>query len=866
VPLTDGAVFALDGKNPRASGRIEPRSPGVGLGNLLFHRGALWSQGIESLTSFMPLQNRLDEVEARLARAPDDAGARAERGRLRLERGDLDGGTADLQAALASGLPAPAQALARGRLFAVLSGLLQRDFGAAEKYLGAFQELSALAPGADGGPPSEQELRLRRLHLCALVARGRQKQGRLTEALAAGRELLARARPGDLVPAPDDPGLRVRPDEWVRQQLAGLAKTADGDRRRWLAEHVEREWQCVQAQKGDVEGLARFVRLFGSVPPLPGVSVSGPEARLRLARRLAESADPRNALLADLEVCALTESPAAVAGPLAAEALDLQGRLLTRFGLLDEAAACYRRLGRDFAGIALPGRTGAEVLTEAQVDKRLLASFEAEEAARRWPWAGRRIRASERPAGPATDPLFLPCVARQPFFPAVPGTLGNTDPPAHLGGWRFFLDGRALSLVAAERDTGRPLWGVPLPLSALPADLKNTELPCQVVDHLLLVAVGTQLLAVDLLNRRVRWVRDVTEGITPALVYQGVLPDGSFQGFTTEQRQAVRRLGWVGPAGRDGLCVLLAGGLTCLDPATGAVRWVRSDLSMWLTAFARGEHLIVGEHHFDGALRGLRALRLADGKALAIPGTAAVYAKRLRIVNGRVLVSEEGPDGEVSLRLYDVLTGKDDWARLFPGGSIVLSSPAANLLGVLDPAGVVTVVDLATGRNGPRLTLDRRHRARVTGGCLLCDSRHFYVGLLGQGEGSVNVMDGPNPNFRNGLAAAPVNGMLYAFDRATGELHWYSQAPAQTVLLERLDELPVILCAALSTRPSGTPGNAEGVVAIRSIDKQTGKLLFNKESRTVGEPFGALHLDRRGGVVDLVGPALVLRHQAAGAR
>jgi outer membrane protein assembly factor BamB len=865
VPLADGAVFALDWKNPRASGRIEPRAPGVALGNLVFYRGVLWSQGIDSLTSFAPLQNRLSEVEARLARAPGDAAALAERGRLRLERGDLEGGTGDLQAALAAGLPEKERQAAQRRLFAAFNDLLERDFAVGEKHLDTLRSLCAEAPGADGGRPSEQERRQRGLYLCALVARGRHGQGRLEDALAACRDLLARARPGDLMAAPDDPGLRVSPRAWVRQQVAGLVDLPGDQPRRWLAEQMERHWRGSEGSKDEGERLTRFLDLFGAVPPLAGAAVSAPEARLRLAGHLAESTDPRDALRADLELSALAGSPAAPVSPIAARALAVQARLLTRVGLLDEAAGCYRRLGRDFTGTALDGRTGTEILCEARLDKRLLPSFESQEDSPQAAWSGRRIEASAQRPGPPADPLMLPCVGRQPFFPAVPGSLGTTDPPAHLDGWRFLVDGRALALVAVDRDTGRRLWSTPLPLQTLPAYLRGAELPCQVVDHLLLLAAGPQLLAVDLLDRRVRWVRDVTEGVTPAPASLSLLPDGGVQVDASES-QLPRRLGWVGPAGRDGLCVQLAAGLTCLDPATGGVRWVRSGLSPWLTAFSDGDHLFLGEHQLEGAVRSLRAVRLADGRAVAIPEASSLYARRLRVINGRLLVSEEGPAGELSLRRVNVLTGKDDWARLFPGGSIVLSSPAADLLGVMDPESVVTVVDLAAGRSGPRLSLGPGQRARVMGGCLLGDGRHFYVAVQGQGEGSISVVGEPSPWFRGGLTATPANGLLYAFDRAGGRPRWYSRLPAQAILLERFDELPVIVCAAVSARTSGAPGNAEPVTAIRSIDKRTGKLLFHKEFRTPVEPFAALRIDRRGGVVDLVGPALVLRHRAAGAR
>jgi outer membrane protein assembly factor BamB len=863
LPLADGAVLALDLKKPPAAARIEPRSPNASLGNLLFYDGVLWSQGPEALVAFTPVQNRLREVEARLARAAADGAALAERGRLRLERGDLRGGIADLHEALAGSLSAQTQGATRTRLFGALIELLQRDFPQAEKHLADCETLCMLAPGKDGRPPSAEEVRQRRQQLFALVAAGRGRQGQVPWALQSWRNLLALSRPGDLLPMPEDPALRVRPEVWVRERVAELARATDTDGRQALAAEMDRAWRSVRDHKDDAEALDRYLTLFGSVPPVRGAAVRGAWARLLLAQQLAELPDARHSLEADLLCAALAEDPAPAARALVAEALEVQAGLLLRRGRLDEAAVVYHRLGTQFPGWDLPTGTGAEILSRARLDKRLLPYLAAVERPQRPAWVPGRIAAVERPASPPTDQILLPCVPRLPAPPASPGTLGPAEGLPVGGDLRFFLDGRALSLVATERDTGRRLWAVPLPLQSLPPALRNSELPAQVVDHLLLVGFGQKLFAIDLLQRRVRWVHDFIEGINPTQVVSAMMSDGAVQTFSPDG-QTVRRLGWVGPASRRGIFVMNSNGLNCLDVATGQPRWVRSDLPAWLlSVFGDDAHLFLGEHYPNGNPRGLRAVSLADGRLIPIRDASTAYAKRLRVLGRRLLVGAEGPAGEVALRLYDPLTGKDDWARTFPAGSLVLSAPTPELLGVASPDGAVTEVDLSTGREGPRLTLEPVHRpaARVTGGCLFRDAEQIYVGLLGQGEGSATLMAGPNPYFAGGLASLSINGMLYAFDRATGKRRWYSQAPGLGILLERFDELPVLLGAAVSNRQTDPPGNAEVVLAVRSFDKRTGKILFNREYRTTGETFHSLRLDRHAGTVDLLSGTLVLRHQ-----
>jgi outer membrane protein assembly factor BamB/tetratricopeptide (TPR) repeat protein len=871
LPLTGGAVLALDVEDPHATVRIEPRSGSAReyAGNLVFHRGVLWSQSALQLTAYLPLEARLARVEDRLAAAPRDGAALAERGRLRLAQGDMAGAAADLHAALDHLRPEEA-ADTRVRLFGVLGQLLQRNFAVGEKYLDDYRRLCALVPLA-GRPPDAEEQRQRRQQLAALVARGRESQGRVADALHAYADLLDHALPEDLLTVPEDPALRMRPEVWTRGRVAAFAKTPCGSR---LHTEIERRWQDLAGKSGEPSrtnavprcrvGLTRFLALFGSIADGPGAAVAR-EARLRWARELAESPYRAHAIDAELLLHALENELArrASEGPQAARALEARARLLLRQGLLGDAADCYRRLGSAFSRVEIEdGKTGADVLAEAALDKRLLTSVDLGRPPQTVRWPAGRMKAVELPGKGTPDPMLVPLMPRIEVLPASPGSLGTSSPPPLVRGLRFFLDGRALQLLAVDRDTGAPRFAIPLPLTNLPAYLRSGELPSEAVDHLLLVAVGPTLLGIDLLERRVRWSYNLLDEVSVRGGIMGASCDGTVV-INTPDGQSPRRMGWVGPAGPAGVLVHNRAGLTCLDTASGTVRWVRCDVPAQVTVFGDGERLYLAEHNGGEGVRGVRAVRLSDGMALAIPDATAAYAHRLRVLGRRLLVSEEGPNHEVRLRLYDLLDGKDVWSKEFPADSVVLSAPRNEWVGVAAPDGAVTVLDLATLREGPRLAVERQHLNKVTAGVLLADARRIYVALQGPGEATQKIADGPNPWFRAGIASATVNGMLYAFDRAGGELCWYSPMPAQCILLERFDELPLFLCAATLTRQPGGFGEGASVVALRSIDKQTGKVICNKESPQVGEPFHTLQIDPRAGTVDLIGPTLVLRHQAA---
>jgi hypothetical protein len=80
-----------------------------------------------------------------------------------------------------------------------------------------------------------------------------------------------------------------------------------------------------------------------------------------------------------------------------------------------------------------------------------------------------------------------------------------------------------------------------------------------------------------------------------------------------------------------------------------------------------------------------------------------------------------------------------------------------------------------------------------------------------------------------------VDGMLYAFDGRTGARRWYVQLSEQSILLNRFEELPLIVCAAAAqNKKDPSPGQ---IITTISIDKRTGKTCHRREVQTNMEPF-----------------------------
>jgi hypothetical protein len=510
------------------------------------------------------------------------------------------------------------------------------------------------------------------------------------------------------------------------------------------------------------------------------------------------------------------------------------------------------------------GQTGLELLDGLRTDKRFLAEVEPVVD----PWEHTRLRATVLARGRAVSSLRVPCVpcrvldrgeADAPNVYQASGHEPVRELPAWCQSWRFFLDGARLQLQVCDGASGAEWYAIPLPLTGLPASLRDGEVQYQAVDHLLVLCVGAKLLGVDLLERRVRWTWNVVEGpLSPSQLVAN-LPDGGSL-LNIPNPPSTRRLGLIGPIGRLAVCVQTPRGLAALDPASGEVCWMRTDAPQSLAVFGDDDYLFLVDQTPEGEVRAVRAVQARNGLIVSTPDATPLFANRRRSLGRLLLVEEPAADERRVLRLCDPLTGNDLWRKTIRADAFLLKSPTTDRLGIVDPSGEVTVVDLNRREEVARLHLDRRHLARVHDGFLLIDRERYFVALRGPMDPEWKIVSEPTANFRAGMSTVPVNGMLYAFGRDRGELLWSSWLPPQMLLLDHFEESPVVLCSVITARVNPMdPSNTIAVTSTRSIDKRTGKLLFNRDG-VVNDPFHTLHLDRQQRTIDLISSGQKLRH------
>jgi outer membrane protein assembly factor BamB len=847
LPLHKGEVCKIDMEH----GVVAAHSPSPKNevpGNLLFYQGDVISQNETTITDYPQVEQKVAQINATLAKNAKDPSALTERGELRLYKGDLAGAVSDLRDALAHSPPPTILAKTRAKLYAALTELLRQDFSTAEQYLDEYKQLCAVPIPTDATPEEKQKIELEQRHrqagfLC-LLARGREQQGRLIEAFQAYLDFGSLAESKERISVINEPTVMVQPDVWAQGRISELVAKATPAQRLPLETEIGKRWLAVKSSK-NLDDLRHFVGAFGSLFAV------GREARLFLAERLIKEHSLLEAELHLLQLRSQQDDPI-----MAARAVETLARMMTDRGLLDEAVYYYRLLGTEFARVAVrDGKTGADFLKELSTDKRFWPYLDEAQS----PFRGVNLRVLEVPGATPSLQNSWPLEFKGPATPFM---------RKFRLAWRAspFNNGMtAYHLMVFDRDTNEELWSMSAPptrVSYFQGNDRGSTWPCYMTGHLAVVYLGHTVYGLDLAERKKLWEYDLFNPERHPLEAQvqpmlSLTPSGALG--ITNARGTTDRLGQIGAVTSSFVCLRTEDALQALDPVTGNVLWTRSDLSNRTQIFGDERTLYLVDTRSDAEAGSSRAIRGSDGASVQVPAFSSAFQQRPRVLGHRLVISEYDPTGALVLRLYDVPTGKDLWKKSMPPQTIVLKAEDPELLAYIDPKGVVTIVDLRLGRDAFQANVAESHLDKVHSGLLLDDAGQYFVVLNKANEGSP-----PASNFVN-MRSAPVNGMVYAFDKTTGRMDWYVQVSKQMLLLEQFQQLPMLLFSAINKTPAGGPGSVANVTATLSIDKRTGKRLWDKPGESTQPPYArggfyALRIDAKSGTIDLVAASYRLRH------
>jgi outer membrane protein assembly factor BamB len=429
------------------------------------------------------------------------------------------------------------------------------------------------------------------------------------------------------------------------------------------------------------------------------------------------------------------------------------------------------------------------------------------------------------------------------------------------------------SLKLHDSTTGEDRWTLPLTqtqfqqIATSNGQAHRVKFGFQSLGHLVVLQLGHMVFGIDPLNKgRVLWERNLSSlpgAGSAAPGYTSLSVDARTGSVMVLYSDGwMQRLGETGPLQGGVVCLQMRDSLTAIDPVSGRKLWERTDVNSRSHVFGDDQHVYVVGMGSSGAT-GSRVFRAYDGVSVKVPEFSHHYDQRIRMLGRNILASENDPKKQsVDLRIYDVLQGKDLWKQSFPANSVVLQSEDPRLAGVIEPGGLVRVIDVQTQKEVLNAPLsDPKHAAGAASVTLVSDEDYLYLAINGPVDPNLVPWGGgiqSNLMANAGLRSVPVNGMVYSFARKTGKVHWYNPVQNQHMVLSMFDELPMVIFTSRYQQWVGNPParSAMQVCRGRAFAKHNGKMWWSDENVPVNMYFHALSMDHRTGKVELTGANL----------
>jgi outer membrane protein assembly factor BamB len=816
-------------------------------GNLVMFEGDVLSQGLNEVMAFPQLEYQKKMARELLAKNPSDPIGLTKEGELFLDEGKLLDAVTDLRKAIAqTTIDQETTKLARLKLYESLTELMQAEFPKAEDYLAEYEELCKNPNGSATDIPAEKERRL--INYYCLLAKGREGQEKYTDAFQAYMDFIALTanKKDELVNTTDESSVRSAPDVWASGRIAAMMADAKGASRKPFEDKIASRWKEA-SEKGDLASLRQFVAMFGSQFAV------GREARLQLAERLMEESGTSSLLDAERHLIMLQGQQDD--RTMAARAVETFARLLKRKGMLAEAAYQYRMLSREFPAVVIrDGKTGADYFNDLAADKFLLPYLDGP----RYVMAGKLQVKADMGQYPLNQQVFnFEC---------------DSDTSPYFDQHRLAYNINFQKFQLLDQQTGEERWGPRLNNVVYFQNFlwnngmtDKKRFAYQRIGHLVVLNMGNMIFGLDPINKQVLWEKNLlgAQGQPPnSNLYLDPNDDSIQIMYPNNFREAI---GHIGPAEASYVALLTRDGMTAIDPLSGRTLWTRAGISPRSHLFGDTQHVYVIEIDANNQAGKAYVLRASDGVKLEkAPDFGALYAKRIQILGRTLLLSETDASKKMTLRLYDIPTGRDAWKQEFPAGSVPIKSDERDVAGAVEPSGKVTLVDLRSQKTTFEATVEKRFMKDVNDVRLFQDSRNYYVALNTPIDPTVNPggMSYTNIQPTTGMRCTPINGEFYCFDRETKKMIWHNDVPMNRLLVNHFQDMPMVLFTSRNNRAAPKGGGWGGQdVSVTSIDKTTGKRLYDKTDLPQDyQQFYDMKVDLKNGKIELIGWNFKITH------
>ena len=405
--------------------------------------------------------------------------------------------------------------------------------------------------------------------------------------------------------------------------------------------------------------------------------------------------------------------------------------------------------------------------------------------------------------------------------------------------------------VTAFDGFGRELWTVPITDKKQPDNMpiNYTQIKARAVGHLLLVAAGWRVLAVDTLDLdkegvpRVIWNNDFTDSFAGANGGPGNLPVPMGLLLPQIQVQLFNRgnqTNLLGTSNNSYICLQRFNDVVALDPLSGETLWARQDFPNSCGIFGDEKHLFVlSTDHEEAVL-----LRAEDGRE---SGERKLPRRTIRrgMPNGKIIETftplnncaiatvgrklllwwQEGNQRE--LALADPLEQRDEWPRRKFSNRAQACVIENEVVGVVEPDGRFVLISMHDGKTLADVKL--KFEANFINATLTKSSDRYFLLANHNLKSGRQIPIQPMPNQSPNSQRQILNGRLYAFG-LEGKMLWPEPVKVtnQMLITDQLDGIPVLIfaCQHYQRKPNG---RGQWKPRVLCVDKRTGRKVYKEE-------------------------------------
>lgn len=784
LPASTGEILAIDISSGKIVARLTLDAAHTA-GTLIAAGDQLLMQTASEIVGFRPLSEVTQELTAQLQASSTQPVALAEQGELLL----IQGREAEAVTLLRESLKLQESDATRKLLVWTLLDRLKSDFNGNRTLVPELKEMVR-----DAG---------QRKLLTRLNAEGLEQAGEYLEAFREHLQLVMEVGSQEENQVEISPELRTREDRWLRGRLTHL----------YLMGSPESQSR-MQAMMREAQASLSVVmrKQFASVIGLD----LAPQLHLDLALEGAY-----DDFTAKRVLWTLTESNGpSLRGPAIARLI--REDLGKNLGQKSLVGALVPQLDQELADVMCePGLTGRALLKSLREDAKLGKALEA-------------IAPRGLPeVVPVNDLAASTVLVRRDLIPVLGPRRGVYDE------WAFSMERNTAGTVWCSDAAGRDRFSI----VAQQGEFTN--------DHLVRYVQTDAQLALVVFRDSFAVIYPHEPGNQTKLT--GVLNSAAFAGFNErvanrlDSKPGVREklyptrnatyLGNVGPLLSDTLVYQIhdgqnVGDLIAVVPYLRKQEvWRRSGLPIGCEILADANYVIV----IPPLANRLIVLRTSDGVQVAERPLPPRLVDRKRAEWGRMFLTNPevapGADStQTSYAMYDPVTDKNVWSRTVPKDT--LWSPVnGSDLAFLEPNGKVTLVDHKTGAELWSTPLPEQ-TSPVKQFQVHADHQRLYLHTWAEPAADQEPVR-IDPTARAAMAAqiCPVNGLVAALDRRTGQVAWSRSIPQQMFR----DSMPVgtgLLAYSATRQKLGGKAFQKDYSLIELLDRQTGNTVFQKDLPT----------------------------------